>query len=275
MIRIPFFQINAFTNLDFGGNPAGVCPLTEWLPTPILQKIALENAVAETAFFIPGNETGVYDLRWFTPEIEMDLCGHATLATAHVLFHHLGYSGDSFRFNSASGPLTVTKTEDQLVLDFPSRTPVPTVLPDIILEGIGLAPSEVLKARDYVLVYEREAQIRELQPNIPLLNQINLDPGGIIVTAPGDEADFVSRFFTPQALIFEDPVTGSAHCSLIPYWSKRLNKTELLAYQISARFGRLHCSLQGDRVKIGGKSQTYMEGFIYLNQPSDGITSRH
>lgn len=275
MIRIPFYQINAFTNLDFGGNPAGVCQLNEWLPTPILQKIALENAVAETAFFIPGTELGSYDLRWFTPEIEMDLCGHATLATAYVLFHHLGFIGESIRFNSASGILTVSKNGDQLVLDFPSRPPVPTVLPDIILEGIGLAPSEVLKARDFVLVYDREAQIRDLQPNIQLLNQINIDPGGIIVTAPGEEADFVSRFFTPQALIFEDPVTGSAHCSLIPYWSKSLQKTELLAYQISARLGRLHCSLQGDRVTIGGTCQTYMEGFLYINQPIDGITSRH
>jgi PhzF family phenazine biosynthesis protein len=239
-----------------------VCPLEAWLPAPVMQQIAMENGLAETAFFAPGGQG--FAIRWFTPEIEMDLCGHATLATAHVLTHHLGYSLDPIRFQSQSGELLVTREAGRLTLDFPARLPVPAEAPALILAGLNLRPHEVLKARDYVLVFESEAQIHEMRPEVSLLNQINLDPGGICVTAPGDTVDFVSRFFTPQASVFEDPVTGSAHCSLIPYWARRLGKTVLAARQVSPRGGTLYCRSAGERVLISGEAVTYLEGTITI-----------
>lgn len=261
-MKIPIYQVDAFTDAIFGGNPAMVCPLESWLPTETMQKIAMENCVAETAFFIPL-ERG-FHIRWFTPEIEMDLCGHATLATAHVLVQHLDYALQKIKFQSNSGELSVTAEGDLLTLDFPSRMPLPAEAPQIILDGIKAQPIEILKARDYVLVYADEDQIRCIQPDVGLLNQINIDPGGIIVTAPGKEVDFVSRFFTPQASIFEDPVTGSAHCSLIPYWAQKLQTDELTALQISSRVGKLFCKNAGNRVLISGKAITYLEGFIRI-----------
>ncbi|MBD3880807.1 PhzF family phenazine biosynthesis protein [Phormidium tenue FACHB-886] len=259
-MQLPIFQVNAFNARLFSGNPAAVCPLKEWLPTQVMQQIALENAVPETAFFIQQGES--FGIRWFTPEIEMDLCGHATLAAAHVLIHHLQHSTLPLRFQSNSGELRVTIEAGLLTLDFPSRLPQPTEAPQIILDGIGTKPIEVLKARDYVLVFKDEDMIQQMQPNRALLDQINLDPGGIIVTAPGKTVDFVSRFFTPQASIFEDPVTGSAHTSLIPYWSKKLGKTALVALQLSPRVGKLICQDRGDRVFISGAAVTYLEGQI-------------
>jgi PhzF family phenazine biosynthesis protein len=259
-MKIPIYQVDAFADELFGGNPAMVCPLDGWLPTATMQKIAMENCVAETAFFVSLDHG--FHIRWFTPEIEMDLCGHATLAAAHVLIEHLGYKTPKIKFQSNSGELSVTTTGDLLTLDFPSRMPMPAPAPQIILDGIGEQPLEILKSRDYVLVYEDEEQIRRIQPDLGLLNQINIDPGGIIVTAPGQQVDFVSRFFTPQASIFEDPVTGSAHCSLIPYWASRCQKDELTALQISPRVGKLFCKNAGDRVLISGKAITYLEGFI-------------
>jgi PhzF family phenazine biosynthesis protein len=252
------FQIDAFTDTVFGGNPACVVPLDQWLPDELMLRIANENAVAETAFFIPEGEG--YHLRWFTPEFEMDLCGHATLATAHVLKTELRYTGSTVSFSSRSGVLNVMLEGDRYVLDFPSRKPVPASLPDIIAEALSLQPIEVLKSRDYVLVYATEAQVREIKIDRVLFDRINLDPGGVIVTAKGEDCDFVSRFFTPQSSILEDPVTGSAHCSLIPFWSERLGKKDLEAWQVSDRLGKLYCSDLGERVLIGGRAVTYSTG---------------
>ncbi len=264
-MKIKIFQIDAFTDTLFKGNPAAVCPLDNWLDDTLLQEIAKENNLAETAFFVQQTENQ-FHLRWFTPEFEMDLCGHATLASAFVLFEELGHPGEEIKFNTRSGELTVKKKDDLFELDFPSRPPERSELPDIISQGLSLQPREVWKARDYLLVYDSEEDIKNIKANIAVLNQINLDPGGIVVTAPGDnrDVDFVSRFFTPQASIFEDPVTGSAHCTLIPFWSKRLNKSELKALQLSERGGKLFCKLNGERVYISGKGVKYLEGTIDL-----------
>lgn len=258
----PIYQVDAFTDKLFGGNPACVVPLDKWLSDEQLMLIAAENAVPETAFFIP--EKDGYHLRWFTPDIEMDLCGHATLATAHVLFKHLNYQDNSISFNTQSGMLTVEREGDLLVLDFPSRMPSPSVLPEILLNGLNIKPKEIYKARDYVLIYDNEEDIKQIKPDREKFDQINIDPGGIIVTATGKNVDFVSRFFTPQASIFEDPVTGSAHCSLAPFWGKRLNKSELTALQLSERCGKLTCVVVNNRVKLKGQAITYMHGSIIL-----------
>ncbi|MBS0032183.1 PhzF family phenazine biosynthesis protein [Chitinophaga sp. 22321] len=265
MPHIPIYQVDAFTDEIFHGNPAAVCQLAAWLPTDVLQQIAAENFLPETAFFIPTGQSGHYELRWFTPEIEMDLCGHATLATAHVLFNHLGWDMHQLCFHTQSGPLIVSKNNQLLTLDFPSRPPVPATLPPEILKGMGVYPMEVFKARDYILVYQNEDIVRNLRPDRAVLDQINLDPGGIIATAKGEKVDFVSRFFTPQASIFEDPVTGSAHCSLIPFWSGLLDKKEMTALQVSPRTGKLYCEDAGDRVLIGGHCKTYLEGNIFVS----------
>ena len=273
-MKLRLYQIDAFTDRLFGGNPACVVPLTKWLPDELLLKIAQENAVAETAFFVPGGEalsggnTGddgkmgdnVYGLRWFTPEFEMDLCGHATLATAHAIKTILNHPAEKLVFLSRSGPLEVTEQDGLYTLKFPSRKPRPAPLPDLIRQSLDRQPVQVLKARDYVLVYESEADIRNIKINRQLLDQINLDPGGIIITAKGSKSDFVSRFFTPQASIFEDPVTGSAHCTLIPYWSEQLGKKEMVALQLSDRVGKLYCVDQGESVLISGYAKTYSVG---------------
>lgn len=261
-MKYDLFQIDAFTNKSFGGNPACVVPLNNWLNDDILLKIAKENAVAETAFFVMKEHK--IHLRWFTPEVEMDLCGHATLATAHALKTILDYKSDAIIFETLSGDLMVTKSNNVYNLDFPSRMPLPDVLPSSIAGSLNILPKEVLKSRDYVLVFENEAEIRNIKINKSLFDEINLDIGGVIITAKGDECDFVSRFFTPQASIFEDPVTGSAHCSLIPFWSRRLNKKVLHAFQISERMGELFCEDKGDRVIISGEAKTYSIGYFML-----------
>jgi PhzF family phenazine biosynthesis protein len=261
LMKLELYQVDAFTDTIFGGNPACVVPLQEWLPDTILFKIAQENAVAETAFFINKGDTIL--LRWFTPEIEIDLCGHATLATAHVLASHLGHPEKEIRFSTQSGDLIVTIGHELYTLNFPSRKPVAAHLPEIIKNALSLQPKEVLKARDYVLVYESEQDIRNISINRQLFDQINLDPGGVIVTARGTSCDFVSRFFTPQASILEDPVTGSAHCSLIPYWSEQLQKVELTALQLSERLGKLYCTNKSDRVLISGQARTYSAGYVW------------
>lgn len=263
-MELTLYQVDSFTDILFCGNPAAVCLLQMWLPEKVLLQIAAENFLPETAFIIPSQEGGRYSIRWFTPEIEMDLCGHATLAAAHVVFQHLDYPANKVTFSSASGDLTVTREGSLLTLDFPTRMPLTIELPEVIKRGMGLMPLEVLKARDYVLVYESEEMVRALQPDKTVLDQINLDPGGIIATAKGDNVDFVTRFFTPQASIFEDPVTGSAHCSLIPYWSNKLNKKQLTALQVSSRSGKLFCTDKGDRVLIGGTCVTYMQATILI-----------
>ena len=260
-MKIKLFQIDAFTDKLFAGNPAAVCPLDEWLEDDVLQNIAIENNLAETAFFVKL-DTGNYHLRWFTPEIEMDLCGHATLASAFVLFDELAYPHDKIIFESKSGPLVVSKVDDYLQLDFPSRPPNKAELPGSISQALNIQPQEVWKARDYLLVYNSEEDIKNLKPNIGQLEQVNIDPGGIIVTAKGEGVDFVSRFFTPQAAVFEDPVTGSAHCTLVPFWASRLSKTNFHARQISPRGGELFCDLKDGRVFIRGKAIKYLAGII-------------
>ncbi|MEP7323604.1 MAG: PhzF family phenazine biosynthesis protein [Saprospiraceae bacterium] len=260
-MKLDLYQVDAFTDQLFRGNPACVVPLQEWLPDEILLKITQENAVAETAFFI--NRGDHYHLRWFTPEIEMDLCGHATLASAHVIKNYLDFKGDTITFETRSGQLKVSINQNQYTLDFPSRKPLPSQLPAIIKDAISIQPIEVLKSRDYVLMYDNEMDVRNIQINRLVFDQISLSPGGVIVTAKGDHHDFVSRFFTSQSSILEDPVTGSSHCSLIPFWSERLNKKEMVAMQVSQRSGELFCVDKGDRVWIGGQAKTYSIGHFW------------
>ena len=261
-MKLNKFNIDAFNGNGFKGNPACVIPLNKWISDKTLLEIAKTNAVPETAFYVI-EDNKIY-LRWFTPEIEMDLCGHATLATAHVIVRHLNSSLPSIQFRSKSGELTVAVEGGLLTLNFPSRKPELSEAPQVILDAIQHQPVEILKSRDYVLVFEDEDVIRHLEPNQSILNQINLDPGGVVVTAGGKEVDFVSRFFTPQASIFEDPVTGSAHCSLIPYWSEKLGKDSMVALQLSPRVGKLFCKNIGERVLISGEAVTYMEGHIII-----------
>lgn len=260
-MRIPIFQVDAFTNKAFGGNPAAVCPLPRWLPDAKLQAIAAENNLSETAFFV--KKGGAYELRWFTPVLEIDLCGHATLASAHVLFTHLGYRKDEIVFRSRkSGELRTSKKRGRLYLDFPAREPAPVGAPPELVRGLGRAPLEVHKGRDYLALFEKEADVAAIVPGLVELSK--LDCIGIIATAPGAACDFVSRFFAPRAGVPEDPVTGSAHTVLIPFWGKRLNKTSMRAVQISARRGELHCEWRGERVLIGGRAVTYMRGTIEI-----------
>ena len=261
-MTIPIYQADAFTDRLFSGNPAAVCPLTEWLPDNMMQQIAIENNLAETAFFVK-TENG-YHLRWFTPELEIDLCGHATLATAHILFTELGYNEAAIYFETQkAGTLIVTRDGDRYTLDFPSRPPQAAEMPDGLLEALGnKIPKAVLRSRDYFLVYDNEQDVADMKPDFAALAKI--DAIGIIVTSPGKEVDFVSRFFAPAAGIAEDPVTGSAHCNLIPYWAEQLGKMELHAYQISARKGELWCELKGDRVLMSGEAITYLKGEIYV-----------
>lgn len=261
-MELNLYQIDAFTNQIFKGNPACVVPLNDWLPDAILLQIAKENAVAETAFFVPKGDR--YHLRWFTPDIEMDLCGHATLATAHVLKTVININSSSIVFETLSGELIVTMNEEMYTLDFPSRMPVPAELPDLISKSLSIQPKLVLKSRDYFLVFESEEEINNISINRNLIDQINLDPGGLIITAKGNKVDFVSRFFTPQSTHFEDPVTGSAHCSLIPYWAKELNKSSLEAIQLSERQGQLFCTNDGERVQISGYAKTYSIGKCWI-----------
>lgn len=252
------YQVDAFTNKLFGGNPAAVCPLEEWLDDDLMQLLAAENNLSETAFFVPLG-TNEYYIRWFTPEYEIDLCGHATLASAYVIFHELNKSADMITFQCKSGVLEVRHKAGLIELNFPSRPPQPLAdIPEALLKGLSIAPKEVLKSRDYFLVYENEADIRNIVPDFAFLNQ--LDTIGVIVTAAGEEVDFVSRFFVPNSVIGEDPVTGSAHCNLIPYWSERLDKTLLTAKQLSAREGSLFCENLGDRVLMAGEGVLYMKG---------------
>ena len=258
-MKIPYFEVAAFTDKSFGGNPAGVCALPRWLDDATLQSIAAENNLAETAFFV--GRDGDYELRWFTPEMEIDLCGHATLASAFVLYSELGFREDTIRFHSrTSGTLTVAKAGDVLTLDFPARTATPCPASDTLVRALNQKPLELLRARDYLAVFASETEVRS--PDFALLKM--LDAFGVIATAPGNDCDFVSRFFAPKAGVNEDPVTGSSHCTLVPYWSRRLGKTELLARQVSRRSGELFCRQAGERVLIGGKAVLYLRGEIEL-----------
>lgn len=257
-----FFHVDAFTGKPFSGNPAAVVFLKEWLPDSYLQQLASEFFLPETAFVVPVDSGNRFHLRWFTPELEMDLCGHATLATAHVLFNELNCNSGKLFFQSVSGVLSVERRGDLLWLDFPSRPGQIVECPHVLETGLGEIPEAAFLARDYMLIFRDETIIRGLQPDHVILNQLSIGQGGIIVTAPGDNVDFVSRFFTPGASIFEDPVTGSAHCTLIPYWSNRLQKKEMLAYQLSPRGGEISCINYGERVGIGGKAVTVFRGTL-------------
>ena len=260
-MKLNIYQIDAFTEELFGGNPACVVPLKEWLSDELMLKIAKENAVAETAFFMEKGDK--FQLRWFTPEFEMDLCGHATLATAHCLKTILKDKRNAYTFDTLSGELNVSVENDLYHLNFPSRMPIVSLLPETISKSLSIQPKEVYKSRDYVLVYEQEEDIMGIKIDRQLFDQINLDPGGVVVTARGDNCDFVSRFFTPQSSILEDPVTGSAHCSLIPFWASKLGKDDLTAMQLSERVGKLFCQNKGDRVVISGKAKTYSIGSFW------------
>lgn len=261
-MKIKIYQVDAFTDKLFSGNPAAVCPLDHWLPDATLQSIALENNLAETAFYV--NEKEGLRIRWFTPAMEVDLCGHATLATAFVLFHYENYAGHKVVFNSKSGLLTITKTGDLLSLNFPADTMIEVPALPVLEQAFGLTPMKTFRGKtDYMLVFENQAQIINLTPDFKLISTVNAR--GIIITAKGIQVDFVSRFFAPQAGIDEDPVTGSAHTSLIPYWAKNLNKTELTAIQLSARKGMLWCKLLGDRVEISGSAKLFLIGTIYTD----------
>ncbi|MEK7951028.1 PhzF family phenazine biosynthesis protein [Luteolibacter soli] len=261
-MSIPYYQVDAFTDRLFGGNPAGVCLLTDWLPDHVLQSIAAENNLAETAFVIQRDS--FFDLRWFTPELEVDLCGHATLASAHVIFRHLGYRGSVVRFQTRSGILSVSREEgERLTLDFPARPADLCDTPAALAAGLGATPVVTGKARDYLAVFESEEEVRHLKPDMAALAR--LDCLGIIATAPGVDCDFVSRFFAPGAGVPEDPVTGSAHCTLIPYWAGRLGRTKLHARQVSQRGGELFCEHRSDRVGIGGHAVTYSSGFLHVS----------
>jgi PhzF family phenazine biosynthesis protein len=258
MMKIQLYQVDAFTDTLFGGNPAAVCPLQDWPESNIMQHIAAENNLAETAFFV--DKGSHYELRWFTPEVEVDLCGHATLASGYVLFHHLNYQGNEIRFQSKSGILKVTRKDDLITLDFPASHCIPVGNMETLADALGYHPLEVYKARDYLALFSNEKTILQIQPDFEKLK--TLDCLGIIVTAPGNRSDFVSRFFAPAVGINEDPVTGSAHTMLIPFWAEKLKKNKLHAYQLSKRGGELFCELAGDRVLISGKAVTYLAGKI-------------
>ena len=258
-MTLPFWHVDAFAGAAFGGNPAGVCLLQQWLEPGLMQRIAAENNMSETAFVVcAGPEC---EVRWFTPTVEIDLCGHATLAAAHVLYSHRGWTLPSVVFRSASGPLTVERRGDLFVLDFPSRPALPCEPPPVLVSGLKREPIEIRGARDYMAVYATEDDVRGLAPDMALLARI--DRTGVIATAPGREgsgADFVSRYFAPGIGLPEDPVTGASHCTLIPYWARRLGKKALQARQVSARGGELTCEDAGDRVRIGGRAVTYLTG---------------
>ncbi len=257
-MKIKQYQIDAFATKAFEGNPAAVCPLENWLADGLLQSIAEENNLSETAFFVPS-EKG-FKLRWFTPIKEVDLCGHATLATAHVIFEILGYSQQVITFETRSGELFVEKKGKLLTMDFPACPPTPCNISDTLAEGLGRQPIEVLAADDYLAVFDSEAVIRTITPNQALLGQLDLR--GVIITAPGVDVDFVSRFFAPKFGIPEDPVTGSAHCELAPYWANKLGKNILMARQVSKRGGNITCEVKADRVILSGRAVTFMEAEI-------------
>lgn len=259
-MKLRQYQIDAFTDQLFGGNPAAVVPLTSWPEDWLLQAIAAENNLSETAFFVASKKG--FELRWFTPVREVDLCGHATLATAHVIFDRLGYSKSTITFETRSGKLFVARNGNRLEMDFPSRPPKLRDPPEALIRGLGQRPVEVLAADDYLAVFESEAIIRAINPDQALLSQLDLR--GVSITARGDKVDFVSRFFAPKYGIPEDPVTGSAHCELAPYWAKKLEKNSLSAKQVSRRGGIISCQVNAARVILAGSAVIFMEADMFL-----------
>ena len=264
-MRIPFYHVDAFASQPFAGNPAAVCPLESWLSDATLQAIAAEHNLSETAFYVAREAD--YELRWFTPEVEIDLCGHATVASAHVIFDvRRERAGSHITFQSQSGELGINRTLKQgsplYALDFPARPPQPCAIPPGLIPALGATPQTVLAARDYLCVFATEDELLALAPDFTKIAA--LDRFAVIVTAPGKNCDFVSRFFAPAKGVDEDPVTGSAHCTLIPYWAERLGKSELFARQRSRRGGELWCQHRGGRVSIAGRATKYSEGIIEL-----------
>lgn len=260
-MQYSIFQIDAFASQLFTGNPAAVVPLDQWLEPELMQQIAMENNLAETAFFVREGED--FRIRWFTPELEINLCGHATLASAYVLFNQLGYEKDQMVFHSKSGPLKVHRENDLIYLDFPSWKPEKIeAYPEALLAGLGVGqPVGVYSYREYLVELDNEKQVKELDPDFSILGKLDKM---VIVTAPGNEVNFVSRFFAPTAGINEDPVTGSAHSQLIPFWAEKLGKNKMVARQLSKRGGTVYCELKGDRVIMGGSAVFYMEGRIRI-----------
>ncbi len=260
---VPLYQVDAFADRPFEGNPAAVCPLDDWLPDDVMRKIAAENNLSETAFFVRRGDA--FDLRWFTPAVEIDLCGHATLAAAFVLMTRIEPDRTAATFHSRSGPLRVTRDGDFFTLDFPARPPAPAAEPEGLTAALGVSPFAVLLARDTIAVLDSAEAVRRLSPDMGRLAGV----GGFAVcaTAPGTgrdaDVDFVSRFFAPAQGIPEDPVTGSSHCSLVPYWAARLGKRILRARQVSARGGELTCTLAGDRVRIAGRAVLVVTGLVH------------
>jgi len=259
-MEITLYQIDAFTGHVFGGNPAAVCPLHEWIGDSLMQKIAEENNLSETAFFVKRDNH--YEIRWFTPAVEIELAGHPTLAASYVIFNYCNHSSSTINFVSKSGELIVERDGDLIKMNFPVLEATRAKANDLLNRALGLEPVELYLSRDYLAVFKSQSDILSIDPDFGLLKK--LDCLGIIVTAPGDEADFVSRCFAPAVGINEDPVTGSAHSTLIPYWSKRLKKDVLHAYQLSKRGGELFCRDLGGRVEIGGKAVPYLSGKIVI-----------
>lgn len=260
-MELDLYQVDAFADGVFSGNPAGVVPLYEWLSDELMQDIAAENNLSETAFFVKKGE--YFELRWFTPESEVDLCGHATLASAYVLYEHLDYSDPVVVFETKSGRLFVDREGDMFSMDFPSWGVREIQVTERVSKALGVRPAELFMGeRDMMAVFESEEEVRNMAPDFRLVSQ--LDGMCMICTAPGLDYDFVSRTFVPEHGIPEDPVTGSAHCTLIPFWRERLGKDEMVAYQASRRGGVIKCQYLGDRIKIAGKGVTYMKGTIFL-----------
>lgn len=260
-MNLQIFQIDAFAEHVFEGNPAAVVPLPEWLDNNLLQAIASENNLSETAFFVEGKSG--FELRWFTPRAEVDLCGHATLASAHVLFRHLRHASDEIRFHTRSGLLTVTREGEGMAMDFPAVASRPVAPSQALIAGLGASPNQVRASSDYIAVFDNEDDIRALRPDCMLLAQLDLR--GVIATAPGQAFDFVSRCFYPKLDVDEDPVTGSAHCQTAPYWAERLGRNRLSARQLSARGGTVHCRVEGERVILLGRAVDYLRGQIGIN----------
>jgi len=259
-MEISLYQIDAFASKLFNGNPAAVCPLNEWLPDELMQSIAEENNLSETAFFVPKGDG--FHIRWFTPKSEVDLCGHATLATAYVLFNILGYKKDKISFDSRSGILSVTQDKEWFTMDFPSQPPVSCDIPEEIVKAFNVAPIECLRSEDLIAVFEREIDIELAKPDFAQL--MNLDFRGVIITAISDHWDFIARFFAPKYGIPEDPVTGSAYTQLAPYWASKIGSKRFRVKQVSPRGGELTCELVDDRVFISGKATKYLEGKIEI-----------
>lgn len=260
-MKLNLFQVDAFAENIFEGNPAAVIPLENWLPDNIMQNIASENNLSETAFFVPSKNS--FHIRWFTPATEVDLCGHATLATAHVLFNHLNFKDNEIQFDSRSGILKVKKDGEQIILDFPTSFVTETELSENIKEAFNIQPEKCFKGKDDLMfIFRNESDIHNLIPDFQKIK--TLKERGVIVTAKSEKFDFISRFFGPAVGINEDPVTGSAHTMLIPFWAEKLNKNKLVAKQVSKRGGILYCNFHGDRVEIGGNAKTYLIGEISI-----------